>query len=122
MRAAVESRLDREAEALISYLTRPVLVHPDRLIEPLSEEVQRHRSASRGAIRARLATGAAEVAAIDATLRALSPQSTLDRGYAVVRDAAGSILRDASSVEVGSRIGVRLSHGSVVADVAETSE
>lgn len=48
-----------------------------------------------------------------ARIRALSPQATLDRGYAVVRLNDGSLLRDADSVNVGDQLDARLAHGSV---------
>ncbi len=117
MRAAIEGRLDREAEALISYLTRPVLVHPDRLIEPLADEVARHRAAARGAIRSRLAELATGLGGLESTLRALSPQSTLDRGYAVVRKKGGAVLRDAADAAAGTDLAIRLARGSVDATV-----
>jgi len=117
MRAAIESRLDREAASLISYLTRPVLVHPDRLIEPLAEEVGRHRAAARGAIRSRLAGLATGLSGLEATLRALSPQSTLDRGYAVVRADDGTVLRDATDAAPGDHLAIRLARGSLGATV-----
>src|SRR5690606_29527109 len=45
-------------------------------------------------------------------LNALSPLATLDRGYAIVRDAgSGAILRDARALAPGSRIEARLAQG-----------
>jgi exodeoxyribonuclease VII large subunit len=56
-----------------------------------------------------------------ARLRSLSPQSTLDRGYAIVTDeATGAVLRDAA--DAGDRIGVRLAAGSLRAEVTEKTE
>ncbi len=121
LRGAIESRLDREAATLISYLTRPVLVHPDRLIEPLAEEVSRHRLAARRAHGALLRAMAAHLGGLAANLRALSPQSTLDRGYSVVRFAGGDVVRDAAELDKGSRIAIRFARGSADADVTATS-
>ncbi len=118
LRAAVESRLDREATTLISYLTRPVLVHPDRLIEPLAVEVAAHTASARRALAALLRAFDAQLAGLAASLRALSPQSTLDRGYAVVRDPSGDVVRDAAELAVGQRVSIRLARGSADADVA----
>jgi exodeoxyribonuclease VII large subunit len=54
-------------------------------------------------------------------LRALSPQATLDRGYAIVR-SEGAVLRSAATVSPGSAIDVRLAEGGFAARVEELRE
>jgi len=54
-------------------------------------------------------------------LRALSPQATLDRGYAIVR-SEGSVLHSAEAVSPGSGIDVRLAEGGFAARVEEVQE
>jgi exodeoxyribonuclease VII large subunit len=49
------------------------------------------------------------------TLRALSPQKTLDRGYAVVTHNGGEILRDASQSIVGEDLSIQLAKGEILA-------
>lgn len=48
-----------------------------------------------------------------ARIRALSPQATLDRGYAVVRLSGGQLLRSSDAVEIGDTVNARLANGSV---------
>jgi exodeoxyribonuclease VII large subunit len=51
-------------------------------------------------------------------LRALSPQRTLERGYAVVsRMSDGAVLRSAAGVGEGDELSVRLAEGGLVAEV-----
>jgi exodeoxyribonuclease VII large subunit len=45
---------------------------------------------------------------------ALSPQATLDRGYAVVQDEEGAVVRDADAVPPGSDLQVRLASGTLL--------
>ena len=45
---------------------------------------------------------------------ALSPQATLDRGYAVVQDEDGHVVRDADAVEPGADLQVRLAAGTLL--------
>lgn len=52
-------------------------------------------------------------------LDALSPLKILERGYAVVFDAAGIPISDAASVNVGDAVSIRLSKGSLGAEVTE---
>ena len=54
------------------------------------------------------------------TLRALSPQSTLDRGYAVVQTASGSVARDAVALAAGDALLVTLASGTLDAEVRAT--
>lgn len=54
-------------------------------------------------------------------LQALSPLAILDRGYALVFDASGRLLKDARGAEKGSEITARLAHGEVHAKVTGTT-
>jgi exodeoxyribonuclease VII large subunit len=47
----------------------------------------------------------------------LSPLKILDRGYAIVTDSAGSVIKDAAQAPVGSDIAVRLARGRLGARV-----
>ena len=51
------------------------------------------------------------------TLHAVSPLATLDRGYAIVSNEAGAILRDAADAAPGTLIEARLSVGRIRAKV-----
>jgi exodeoxyribonuclease VII large subunit len=50
-------------------------------------------------------------------LEALSPLSILQRGYALVFDAAGNLVKDASQVEIGGEIQARVAKGTIAAEV-----
>jgi exodeoxyribonuclease VII large subunit len=51
------------------------------------------------------------------TLQALGPQATLDRGYAIVTDAAGAAVRDAARLRAGQLLKARFARGSADAEV-----
>jgi exodeoxyribonuclease VII large subunit len=55
----------------------------------------------------------ADLAGLRAQVRALSPQATLDRGYAVVQRDAGGIVRDAATVSKGERLHARVATGTL---------
>jgi exodeoxyribonuclease VII large subunit len=46
-----------------------------------------------------------------------SPLRVLDRGYAIVYDAAGRVVRNAEQVSAGDEISVRLARGRLIADI-----
>ncbi len=54
---------------------------------------------------------------LDAQLRATSPQNALDRGFALVTAADGSLMRDAKNATTGERITVTLKRGALSAEV-----
>jgi exodeoxyribonuclease VII large subunit len=57
------------------------------------------------------------LAPLERTLNAVSPLATLQRGYAIVVNAEGRILRDAAAAAAGSIIEARLAQGSLRAKV-----
>ncbi len=104
-RTSVRQRLGREAELMAGL--------PERLRATLRGRIERDR-AEAGLLRDRArrrAAGLVESAGADlhhvrARLRSLSPQSTLDRGYAVVRRPDGTVVRDAAEAKGDLRIRV----------------
>jgi exodeoxyribonuclease VII large subunit len=54
---------------------------------------------------------------LQTALESLSPLAILDRGYALVFDAEGKLLKDASRVGIGDEISARLAHGEIQATV-----
>jgi len=52
-------------------------------------------------------------------LSSLSPLAILDRGYALVFDAEGKLLKDARSVTIGDEISARLARGEIRASVTD---
>jgi exodeoxyribonuclease VII large subunit len=49
-----------------------------------------------------------------------SPLRVLERGYAIVYDAAGQVVRSAEQVAPGNEVSVRLARGRIIADVKRT--
>ncbi len=49
-----------------------------------------------------------------------SPLRVLDRGYAIIYDSVGRVVRSAEQVAAGSEISVRLARGRLIADVKRT--
>ncbi|MFM7873076.1 MAG: exodeoxyribonuclease VII large subunit [Actinomycetota bacterium] len=66
-------------------------------------------------INSRLIRSTEELTHLIARVRTLSPQATLDRGYAVVQRSDGSILRSPKSLNKGERLRLRLAEGVAIA-------
>jgi exodeoxyribonuclease VII large subunit len=66
---------------------------------------------------ARLLAGRAALDRRTAALEALSPVAILNRGYALVFDASGQLIKDATRLKPGDDISARLARGSIRARV-----
>lgn len=77
------------------------------------------RTRSGRAVRNRLEREGEGVAHLLARLRSLSPQGTLDRGYAIVQRRDGQVVRDPAGVSSGDRLRIRVSGGQLAATVTE---
>jgi exodeoxyribonuclease VII large subunit len=51
-----------------------------------------------------------------------SPLRVLDRGYAIVYDSAGQVVRAADQVAIGGEINVRLARGGLIAEIKRRVE
>jgi len=69
-----------------------------------------------------LALNTAHFHALDGRLHSLDPLAVLGRGYAVVSDAEGNIVRSVGQVQPGDGIDVRLSDGKLDATVKRRVE
>ncbi|MEJ5866569.1 exodeoxyribonuclease VII large subunit [Pseudokineococcus sp. 5B2Z-1] len=117
LRRALDARLTAEASQVRALRARPVLADPGRGLAERREAVGAARARARRAVAAVLERDAAEVAGLRRAVRTLSPASTLERGYAVVQDADGRVLRSSLEADPGDQLRVRLATGELVVDV-----
>ena len=113
--------IDREQQGLATMRSRPSLSQPDGMILIREEDLDRWRSRAWSAANAQTLRARDAVGQMRARVRALSPQQTLDRGYAVVQTADGSVLTDAADAAPGQSLSVRLAHGELGVDVTSSS-
>lgn len=59
---------------------------------------------------------------LQTALESLSPLAILDRGYALIFDAQGNLLKDAAKVQIGDEISARLAHGEIQAAITKKQE
>lgn len=117
--AGVERLVQHEAQRLESLRTRPVMAQPERLVRDRAEDVQRLVDRSRTALASALTREADVVGHLRARVRSLSPQHTLDRGYAVVQHA-GEVIRRADQVNAGDALDILVAAGRIGATTTDT--
>lgn len=115
---AVAGTLDRATRRMERATSLIVSVHP-----ALTLERSRHRLGRcdwRGPVASSARRAEASLAALGARLGDLGPAQVLRRGYAVVRDASGTVVRDSAVLAAGERVQVEVATGRFTAVVDES--
>jgi exodeoxyribonuclease VII large subunit len=107
----VTGRIDREQQWLDAARSRPVLARPEVLIDARADDVTAHRDRARRCLAHKLDAADSDLAHTRARVTGLSPQATLDRGYAVVQRADGSVVRQPADVSAGDPLRIRIAGG-----------
>jgi exodeoxyribonuclease VII large subunit len=117
LKAGIRVRLERAAmrqRGLENRLRR----RDQRLqLERVKGQVEAGCALLRGVIKVRIAKRRERLEILAAALKQLSPVKVLERGYAVVFDADGRLLKNAAAVKAGANINVRLAAGRLDAKV-----
>ena len=109
--------LDKESANLAHVKSRPVFADPLVMVTTRAEKLAQDRARAYRAFDALLLLSREELSSLSAQVRTLSPQATLDRGYAVVQRGDGSLVREGSDVKAGDRLAIRVARGVVAATV-----
>jgi exodeoxyribonuclease VII large subunit len=119
--AAVNSQM-RQRQTRVADLAAAVLRHdPRQSLAHAREHLQACRNQLHLTLERHLHTSAATVGALDARLHSLSPLAVLDRGYALVLDAAGGLVRSTAQVSMGHQVTTRLADGAFTSRVESTA-
>ena len=114
------SLLSNEIERLGALRSRPVLATSTWLVDSRAEELGRYISRSRELVDRVVERSLSQLGELTGHLRALSPQRTLDRGYAIAQLPGGAALRDAADAPSGTRLLLTLAKGTVHSVVEPT--
>jgi exodeoxyribonuclease VII large subunit len=110
-RRTLLNRLELETTRITNFKNRPVMKDPHVLITSRAEVIAGLRDRSNRSFGASIKLAKEELKQIKARVRALSPQSTLDRGYSVVQLADGQIVTDPKKLKAGDELRLRLAKG-----------
>ena len=116
----VDQLMSRETERLVHLRSRPVLAQPAGMVSVRHEDLVRLRDRSTMAIEGAVAREADRVSHLRAHVRSLSPQNTLDRGYAVVQNEECEVVRTPGQAPLDSLLAIRVAGGRISAR-SETS-
>ncbi|MEE1756330.1 exodeoxyribonuclease VII large subunit [Streptomyces sp. SP18CS02] len=107
----VRGLLDREERGLAHALARPVMEHPQRMVDEREAEVDALLARSRRVLGHLLDRADSELSHTRARVVALSPAATLERGYAVLQRSDGAVVRSPDDVSAGEELRARVAEG-----------
>jgi exodeoxyribonuclease VII large subunit len=116
------ARLDFESQQIAQLRNRPVMKDPMVMVTTRVDELKALRDRALRGFASLLEIEKKELKGVRDHLRSLSPQSTMDRGYAVVQLTDGKILRDATKLKVGTALRIRVAKGETGATVTATND
>jgi exodeoxyribonuclease VII large subunit len=116
-RARLSSRLtgilSTEVDRLGQLRSRPVLAGADWIVDTRSQDLTRYVARGAELMHRTLERAGAGVVELRSQLRALSPQGTLDRGYAIVQLPGGQVLRTSDQAPTGTDLHITAGVGTV---------
>jgi exodeoxyribonuclease VII large subunit len=116
LRARLTGRLSMRVSHDIAQLeqlrSRPVLRSPELIVDDRAHEIELLAARSREQLTRRWEDARQQTRQLRASLRALSPAATLDRGYAIALAGDGRIVRDAAQAPAGTPVVVTVARGS----------
>ena len=114
------SLLTHEIDRLEQLRTRPVLANPVALVDARAEELTRWVARSHELVDRVVERSLTRVGELAGQLRALSPQGTLDRGYAIAQLPSGAALRDTVDAPAGTQLLLTIATGRIRSTVDES--
>ncbi|MGW7354528.1 exodeoxyribonuclease VII large subunit [Streptomyces sp. NPDC054784] len=115
----VNGFLDREERGLAEVRSRPALADPHAVVEDRAEDVASLLGRARRTFGHRLDRAEDDLAHTRARVVALSPAATLERGYAVLQRADGSVVRRPGEAVPGTALRARVAEGEFGVTVTE---
>ena len=116
------ARLDFESQQIAQLRNRPVMKDPMVMVTTRRDELKALRDRALRGFASLIEIEKKELKGVRDHLRSLSPQSTMDRGYAVVQLTDGKILRDATKLKAGTALRIRVAKGETSATVTASND
>ena len=99
------------------YTAAPLFRHPERMLELPKQRLDEAEMRLAGAAKLYVSNLRARLDRLETALRADDPHRQLERGFAIVRNAADGSLVRTKTVEPGTRLAVQVADGEIAASV-----
>jgi exodeoxyribonuclease VII large subunit len=111
MKSIIGSYLGHQVTLIQQIRQHPLLKDPHAYLIQRTDDLARALGELRDDLDYKLDKQSTDLANKKNLLRSLSPQSTLDRGYAVVRDSEGNVITDPKMAKAGTLLKLRVAKG-----------
>jgi exodeoxyribonuclease VII large subunit len=111
MKSIIGSYLGHQVTLIQQIRQHPILKDPHAYLIQRTDDLTRALGELRDDLDYKLDKQSTDLSNKKNLLRSLSPQSTLDRGYAVVRDADGKVITDPKMAKSGTLLKLRVAKG-----------
>ncbi len=119
---AIKQRLIRERTQLDHALARLSQAAPSSKILLRRQSLDASEQKLHAAIKEKISEYRQRNAVLAAELQTVSPLATLERGYAILRDAQGRSINDAKKLKTGQEITAKLARGSIKGNITKISK
>lgn len=120
--AALRNRLALANGRVGTVAARLAAHSPAARIRQADRDLEHRQTRLAAALRAAMVARSERLARLTGLLRALGPAPTLERGYAIVTDEHGAVVRDASEIKADQRLRTRLARGAFESTVTKREE
>ncbi len=110
-RQAMQKRLEQHRSRLEDLASRPVMKSPRGFVDQRREDLDRTARDLLAAEERILSWKKQEYIRLASALEAMSPLKVLSRGFSVVTDSRGAVLRDPMAVAEGDAVHIRMERG-----------
>ncbi|MFW3614722.1 exodeoxyribonuclease VII large subunit [Billgrantia antri] len=117
LRRAMHLRLAAERRQLVHLQRRMGACHPRRGVEQAGERLARARARLELAMQRDVSRRHERLAGLARQLQAVSPLAVLGRGYAILQDQEGKVIRRAGDTQPGQALTARLGEGKLKVEV-----
>ncbi|HEY6130894.1 MAG TPA: exodeoxyribonuclease VII large subunit [Halioglobus sp.] len=121
LRLAQKNLVQRHHSALALLESRLMARSPLAPLRQLQRDVQQWRNRLEAAVHQQFQFSANRLAHLAQMLDSLSPLGTLQRGYAILNDSDGKVVRESTEVSIGDELEARLANGRLGLTVNSTS-
>lgn len=111
----LQAVLSREIDRIGHLRSRPALAETSWIVDRRAEDLTRWVARGAELVERTIDRQTHRVAELRGHLRALSPQATLDRGYAIVQGTDGHVVRGPGGAPEGAELTVTLAEGALAA-------
>ncbi|MGP1372053.1 MAG: exodeoxyribonuclease VII large subunit [Almyronema sp.] len=119
---AMQTKLAIAQVQYATHLERLQRLPIERQLQQNQQRQQWQQQRLTAAIAQRLQQAQTHQATLAQKLAALNPEQVLQRGYALVRQASGALVRTTADLKVGDRVTLQLGQGSAIAQITHLSQ